>query len=307
MKKCFFFCMILLSILTFLPACRSDKVSVCTFNVRGPFDKGENAWRYRRELVAEVIWKGNFDFIGTQEVNIGKIGGITMLDDMMDRLPGYEYYGKSREKTEAGESTPILWRKDRWEMDEKEHGVFWLSKTPEVSSQDWKAACPRTVVWGKFHELDRGKRTGRKIYFINTHFDHVSELARIKSAEMIAKFIAGLKDKDVPVILTGDFNQYRYSKSLTYLIGSPALIDEHVQISPAPLRDVYSDSHPGEPDCRTYHAFHKRQTRNNRIDFIFLRGPMRIVSSQIIRHDENDPCPSDHYPVSAVLEFGTAY
>jgi endonuclease/exonuclease/phosphatase family metal-dependent hydrolase len=94
--------------------------------------------------------------------------------------------------------------------------TFWLSETPEKSTKSWDAAYPRIVTYGLFENI----KTKKKIWVLNTHFDHVGVVARQKSAEIILKKIKQLQGKqNLPVVLTGDFNSLkqilgcnRYSK-----------------------------------------------------------------------------------------------
>ncbi len=61
-----------------------------------------------------------------------------------------------RNGEQAGEFTPIFYRRDRFEL--LTHDTFWLSEHPEEpGSMGWDAACPRTVTWAKF----RDRLTGR--------------------------------------------------------------------------------------------------------------------------------------------------
>jgi len=45
----------------------------------------------------------------------------------------------------------------------------------------------------------------KKVYFVNTHFDHVGQTARSESAKLIVQTLQTL-DVGLPVILTGDLN-----------------------------------------------------------------------------------------------------
>ena len=96
----------------------------------------------------------------------------------------------------------VIFRKDRFEI--RRMGQFWLSETPDVpASMSWGVTITRMVTWVRF--LD--KRTGKEFYFLDTHFAHrpQDEQARSNSAKVIADFLATLP-KDIPVVLTGDFN-----------------------------------------------------------------------------------------------------
>ncbi|MDO4575364.1 MAG: endonuclease/exonuclease/phosphatase family protein [Planctomycetia bacterium] len=270
----------------------AEEVRVLTFNIRlslGEIGKPA-AWKNRREHVAQIIRDGKYDFVGVQEAILTDRPDLNQVEDLKRMLPEYEIYTRSRMvNPEEGESTPILWRRDRWERDATEYGCFWLSDTPEVpQSITWNNACPRTVVWGRFHELADGKRTGKSVYFYNTHFDHISELARQNSARQIATFIENRKDKTAPAFLTGDMNCGERSVGMTYLKER--------------FTDTFRAANPDAKAIQTFHGFGK-VTYDEKIDYIFLDGKGTVRSSQILRDKKGELFPSDHYPVNATVAF----
>lgn len=67
----------------------------------------------------------------------------------------------------------------------KDSGEFWLSQTPAVHrSKSWDSAFPRMLTYGLFHEADRDLW----FYFMDTHLDHISSLARLNQARLILEF-----------------------------------------------------------------------------------------------------------------------
>ena len=101
-----------------------EALTVMSFNIRydNPAD-GPDAWPLRKDWVAEIV-REHADVAGLQEVRKGQ------LDDLKERLPGFEFYGVGRDDgKEAGEFVPVGWRKDRFTATDK--GVFWLSETPD--------------------------------------------------------------------------------------------------------------------------------------------------------------------------------
>ena len=89
-------------------------------------------------------------------------------------------------------------------------GNFWLSETPDLSgSRSWDTSCVRMVTWAVFlNEVDN-----RKFCVFNTHFDHVSEEARQKSAVLVWDRIKHLR-QNLPVFLVGDFNNPQQIKNV---------------------------------------------------------------------------------------------
>ena len=93
----------------------------------------------------------------------------------------------------------MFFRKDRFTL--LDSGTFWLSETPEVvGSLGWDGACERIATWVVLRDRD-----GRELFFIDTHLDHVGQVARDEGVSLLMKRIETLSGGR-PVILTGDFN-----------------------------------------------------------------------------------------------------
>ncbi|HSG71985.1 MAG TPA: endonuclease/exonuclease/phosphatase family protein, partial [Planctomycetaceae bacterium] len=175
---------------------KSPAMNVMTWNIR--YDNrgdGENAWTHRKDWVAEIVQREKADIVGLQEVLKHQ------LDDLTQRLPELAAYGVGRDDGKTkGEYSPILYRKDRFEVLDK--STFWLSKTPDQpGSRDWDAAITRIASWLKLKD----RRSGQVFYAINTHFDHRGSEARANSAALLVRMLRE-KFNDHPVLLTGDFN-----------------------------------------------------------------------------------------------------
>ena len=118
-----------------LTAVRADdsakELKILSFNIRLSYGEvgKPTEWKNRKGLVADIMRAGDYDFIGIQEAIITQKPGLNQVEDLKALLPEYGLLTRSRMVSETeGESTPIMWRKDRWEMDEQEHGVFWLTR-----------------------------------------------------------------------------------------------------------------------------------------------------------------------------------
>ena len=117
------------------PAGGSCTIRVLTFNIRtsnGEVGKPEE-WKNRRQGVVELIKCGDYDFVGVQEAILNpKKENLSHVDHLKSDLPGYGMIYRPRGKSEDhGEGTPLLYNKSRWVLDETEHGVIWLSATPD--------------------------------------------------------------------------------------------------------------------------------------------------------------------------------
>jgi endonuclease/exonuclease/phosphatase family metal-dependent hydrolase len=286
-------------------------IRVLTCNVRLSTAKdGDNAWARRRDSLASLIasfpdGNGPYDFIGTQETILNPDPELNQRDFLAAKLPGYGLVGRSRDKTpERGEAMILFWKKDRWQLDPKDNGTFWLSDTPDApGSKAGGAAYPRTAVFGLFHETGSGGApTGRKVYVYDTHLDHVGEIARQRGAKALLAHIAARAEQSAPVILMGDFNCVADSPAVRYILGEKTRLDGDVVQSPVALADTFSVASFDDRQRGTTNSFKAPGSR--KIDFIFASPALRPVFSQIIRTLRPDGgYPTDHFPVEAVLSW----
>ena len=264
----------------------AQSLNAMTWNIRynNP-DDGVNAWPNRKDWVAEIIIKNKVDIAGFQEVLVGQ------LEDLKVRLPEMDVYGVGRDDGKnAGEFTPIFFRKDRFELVEK--STFWLSPTPDkTASKGWDAALPRIASWVKLKD----RQTGASFYVMNTHFDHRGTQARAESAALLLKHLRE-EFVDHAVILTGDLNTTPDSPPYNTLIG------KGTQTSPVYL-DAYEHSaqKPEGPES-TWNGF-EAIVPHRRIDFVFTTKSVRVERFQTLDDQRESRFPSDHLPVVAELEL----
>lgn len=285
-----------------------DTVKIMSINVRyGSANDGENSWPKRKEFLLDLVKAGDYDFIGGQEVLISGNPETNQVDYMTEKLPEYGVIVRSRELDEkSGESMPIFYKKSRFEPDAEESGTFWLSDTPEKpGSNTWNAACNRVVTWGRFHEIDSDKkRTGKSIYVFNTHFDHVSEAARQKSSLLIFQRIHDRKDKDAPVVLTGDFNSGLKSTAIKFLKGEKVTVEGKEHVPPMKLVDSFEVANPDETFVVTFNSFKaEANPKGDKIDYIFVLPETKVINAKIIREKRDGRYPSDHFPVTATIKL----
>jgi endonuclease/exonuclease/phosphatase family metal-dependent hydrolase len=124
---------------------------------------------------------------------------------------------------------------------------------------------------------------------LNTHFDHIGEIARTESSKLIVNEI-GKYTTDYPIILSGDFNYT--SNSEGYIIITSKLFDAKV-ISK-------SESVGGNI---TFNGFGKDIQPDNKIDFIFVNDKTSVLNHIIDTTTFNGLYPSDHYPVIAEIKL----
>jgi len=256
-------------------------VGVLSFNVRyGTADDGTNSWLHRKELVCDVIRRQDSDFIGLQEALRFQI------DAIRESLSEYDEVGVGRDDgRQAGEYAAILYKSDRWRA--ADSGTLWLSDSPDTpGSTSWGNEITRITTWARFVE----KATGRALWLFNTHFDHVSQSSREKSAELLAHRIANRSTED-PVIVTGDFNAGENNPVIHYLKNA-------MNQSPVTLVDTFRVLHPDATAVGTGGGFEGLRD-GPKIDYVFAEPNARVRQAGIVYDNRDGRYPSDHFPVYA--------
>jgi endonuclease/exonuclease/phosphatase family metal-dependent hydrolase len=256
----------------------SQEMNIISFNIRynTPND-GINAWPNRIEMVTGLLRFHEADIFGLQEALHGQIL------DIHKELPEYEWFGVGRDDGEkGGEFSPIFYKKSEFIL--IKNGTFWLSETPEKPSKGWDAALNRIVTWGHF----QSKVTGKQFLVLNTHFDHIGKEARKNSATLIRQQVQEMtKDKNLPVVVTGDLNLTPESEPVV-------LLKRYLKDS----REV-SEEPPYGP-VGTFNGFKiDADLSSNRIDYIFVRGEISVLKYAALSDFKEHRFPSDHLPVFA--------
>lgn len=255
----------------------SDYITIMSYNIRlDTPDDGINAWPNRKDHVAEMMGeKYGADIMGLQEVLKHQI------DDLQERLPDYSWIGVGRDDgKDSGEFSPVFYKTDRFDL--VATNTFWLSEKPhQPGSKSWDAAITRVATWAKFTDLS----TERDFYFINTHFDHIGEQARVESSKMIIEFVSDLEE-DLPVIITGDFNVPETSEAYSVLVDSPNLND---------ARYVSETEHEGP--TASFNDWEELRPDESRIDYIFVGNKVSVLNHRILDDQYEGRFPSDHLPV----------
>lgn len=277
MKKLFF-----LLALTAAVSCNTPQdLTVMTLNMRydNPED-GVNNWHFRRERVGELIRSEAVDLLGTQEVLANQ------FDDLQALLPGYCAVGVGREDgVRAGEFNAVFFRSDRFEL--LDSGVFWLSESPETpGSKGWDGACERLATWTVLRD-----KSGRELFFINTHLDHIGEQARREGVALLLRRIETLRG-DRPVILAGDFNAEPSSPVIAHVVADGTLRSAW-DTAPVRTGTAWSFSDFGQLP----------EEERPLIDYVFYGGGLEVQSCSILPDMLGEGYLSDHAPVEARLEY----
>ena len=271
----------LLAAVAFTACGSATSLSVMTFNMRydNPED-GQNNWRFRRERVAGVIKAQEVEVLGTQELLSNQ------FNDLSGLLTGYQGVGVGRlDGVESGEYCAVFFRKDRFTL--LDSGTFWLSETPEVvGSLGWDGACERIATWVVLRDRD-----GREFFFIDTHLDHVGQVARDEGVSLLMKRIETLSGGR-PVILTGDFNSEPGSSVVA-----------HVQ-KDGVLRDAKAIAAQRSGTDWSFSDFGQiPEAERPLLDYIFVSGDIEAVRYEVLPDTFDGGYVSDHAPVMAVVKI----
>lgn len=284
MKKCWIsFMVACLASVQLFAAQKGDEMNVMSYNIRmDTSGDGENAWPYRKDLAGSMIRFHEVDIFGAQEVLHHQ------LTDLLERLPGYDYVGVGREDGKTkGEYAPIIYRKARFTVEK--HGDFWLAEDIHaVGKKGWDAACERVATWAIFKDTQSGKR----FFFLNTHLDHIGQVARHEGAELVLAQSAQLSE-GLPIIVTGDFNATPEDEPIQVLTKA----DDARHLTHT--RQLATVKYGPEWTFHNYGRipFNERQW----IDYIFVKGNFKVTRHGVITDTQNQLFPSDHCPILCTM------
>jgi endonuclease/exonuclease/phosphatase family metal-dependent hydrolase len=263
----------------------AEELHVMTFNLRYASDTAPNSWPERRPVMKQLLLQEKPTLIGTQE------GLYRQLREIQADLPTwYDSIGEGREGGTKGEAMQVFY--DSRRLDPLEYGHYWLSDTPEVvGSKTWGGCCPRMVTWIRF--LDQ--RTGEEFYFVNTHLEAFDATTRAKSADLILERM-GQFDSDVPVVMTGDFNE-------AALVGG-TVYDKFV--TNGPLVDTWETAEERNELYATFHGYRPLTPNGVRIDWVLTTPEVDVRLAALNTYSKGGQFPSDHLPVQAVVDLPDA-
>jgi endonuclease/exonuclease/phosphatase family metal-dependent hydrolase len=256
---------------------------VMTFNIRmnTPAD-GQNAWPLRKDKVASQILFHHVNILGVQEAL------HEQMVDLQQLLPGYKYAGVGRDDGQTkGEYSAIFYDESR--LEPLRSNTFWLSETPNVpGSKGWDAAITRIVTWVYFKD----KKTGKKFYAFNTHFDHIGKIARAKSAELLLQKIDSIAGKET-VLLTGDFNSTPEDDPIRIVT------DTSNKLHLFNTGNYSQQPHYGP--IGTFNGWQAAEIKDEPIDYIFFKGKLNVNQHATLSQTWKGRFSSDHFPVMAVI------
>ncbi|MBF0787400.1 MULTISPECIES: endonuclease/exonuclease/phosphatase family protein [unclassified Streptococcus] len=255
-------------------------ITVATYNIKNacPVAVAEHNWVHRKESMMQLIRSRNWDIVGLQEVT------EEQWQDFAD-LEEFERLGTVRDTEEYGEYNPILFRKVKYRC--LESHTFWLSPTPQMMSKAdcWNAACFRIATWALLED----KQSGKEILVINTHFDHVSPLAREESAKQVLDFVKSQSYQEI--ILMGDLNATPAEACYPILcqhFRDVSVVAEHCW---GPEGSFIDEDFPEDIEGKQL----------EKIDYIFVSGQFAIPNTEIVAEKRGPFYPSDHLPLECHL------
>lgn len=254
-----------------------EGLKLMSFNIRYKTnnDTGEHYWDNRVPAIREMLNTQKPDLMGVQECL------KVQRDDILAGCKDYGVIGVGRDGGENGEMMAIFYRKaditiEKW-------GTFWLSTTPDVPSKDWNSACNRCATWA----IILVKSTGKKIFYVNTHLDHVAGQAQ--QMAVVEEKMAELNADNLPMFLTADFNVKEdnslFNHVQTYMYNARKT---------APITDA----------IKSYNSWGKTGSASN-IDIIFYSktGVKALKFKTVTTSYAKVELISDHYPIYGIFEL----
>jgi endonuclease/exonuclease/phosphatase family metal-dependent hydrolase len=269
-------------------------------------------WGIRRDMVANAIGASNADVVGLQEAYMWQVDWLVL------QLPAYGHFGRGREADGSGESVTVLFKTDRFTVEESGH--FWLSPTPEVPGSTggdaWGGmSVPRIVTWARLGFT----ANDRELYVYNTHLPSDATggaEARRLSTILLADRIAARSHPEVPFLLLGDFNGPDEEFPIRYLLRevqacAPSGCNGEEPESPVVVVDTWRLENSGERGTRCRNdASGTGVMHGERVDYVLVMDTMTtdttgaarstadgVLSAAIVAPAPS--CASDHVPVLA--------
>ena len=289
--------------------CENDKFVICQFNMRYAVPKdgkvikriaknkgtkevldGSQVWEKRLPLIQDFLVYRDVDICGTQELSWFQVEGF---DNMK---PEYDYFGTPTYPEKYAQKIPganniIIYKTSRFKLLQK--GDFWLSETPEKVSNGFGANKPRNCNWGLF----RDKKSGKEIYFFNTHIHHIGDETKAKSAELIIQKIREIAG-DKPFFLVGDFNMPEDHYGMKPFWNCDFMVDAR-KVCKTKLYGPNFTNNYGYTGLSTiyYPTTSKTSSPMQWIDWVFVSKSVEVYKCGVMSECIDGVWHSDHFPV----------
>lgn len=260
---------------------KDNFLKIATFNIHfnEPGTK-KNSWDKRKDVLYQLVSREYPDIIGFQEVythshkeNRDRVQFNWIKKKFKDYL-----IISNQETVDHASSLPILYKKDKLKVINR--GYFFFTDTPEVKPELKKG---QFIVyfcnWAYFYNI----KEEYYFYVFNIHLNGRKNKNNIKSARIIVDRINRLKKKNDGLIITGDFNEFYNSKTLSIFYNNG-------------LKNVINGFWPA-----SLHLFIGLAIIP-RIDHILINNFFQIEEYHLSRYKVKEQYPSDHYPIFTVLK-----
>ncbi len=254
------------------------QLKIMTFNLRVDAEiDGINRFPNRADRILETIRTEKPDLIGFQEA---KDAARAFLQENLGDT--YVILGCGRTENYRGESCPLAYRKDSFELISYE--TQFLSTTPSIPGSQYMGSdqshCPRLYVHA---ELSHNDSPEKPLHFFNTHLDHRGQTAMVLGMTQILQRISECKGD---FVLTGDMNASPDSACIAMALAQPNVKDATASLP------------------YTFHDYGRRDPKT-KIDYIFTNA--EPIEAHLVEDiPVNGIYISDHYPVCATLEINKA-
>ena len=223
----------------------------------------------RIERVCQIIKNYMPDTFGVQEATPE---WMRLLDREFGDL--YGYVGEGRDGGDSGEYSAIFYNKSLFSV--LDSGTKWLSDTPDKVSKVEESSLNRIFTYALLERI----ADGMQIMVVNTHFEHTSDEARDRQAEVLADFLDDYT-VEYPLILTGDFNTTYGTNAYSTILDSGMTDSGEIAGTASP--------------ASTFTNFGAASTI---IDFIFVtEGSVTVNDYRVCNEKIDGDFPSDHHPV----------
>ena len=250
------------------------RIRVISFNIRCVSDENGNSIQERAPRLFAVTAPYDADVIGFQEYT-------PLWEDSINQYFSDKYAFFNQYRTDTGwlESTPILWKKEKFDC--LKRGYFWLSDTPEIMSGGWDEEKHNRIC---LYVILKDKKDGKTFAFMNTHLGFGEE-NQVKSVRLIHQYME--KFSLYPTFITGDFNMTPFSRPYAEMVKKMADVNELT------VKDRRS----------TYHGYNRQNNFVEHIDYCFIDKNVKPIACKIIDELVENKFPSDHYGIYTELEM----
>lgn len=265
-------------------ATAAPSLHVMSWNIRRrlpvPSWRKADRWSRRAAPVESLLRAEQPAVLGVQEALADQANVV--LRALGDR---YRRIGVGRSADGSGEGCPIFFDTGRLELlSWEQRALSDRPSKPGSVSVSWGNMFPRIMVTASF----RDRETAASLFVVNTHFDHLSPCARVKSARAVRQQVFG---QPYPAVVMGDLNAGEKSACLRELRADGRLVDTWA----AAQRQVTAR-------WGTHANYREPRRGGRRIDWIVATPGVDVVDAAINPARYDGAWGSDHLPVQAVID-----